>query len=125
MWKERPYLDGASKDPSVRVIQNGLVNRLDAKAKVDELRSISAASTGLNLLVGGTPALEQDSVRTISAKLPLMILIAVSTTTLLMFLAFGSLVLPIKAALMNALDAVFDAGRADVDIRRRPCCRRC
>ena len=32
-----------------------------------------------------------------------MILIAVSTTTILMFLAFGSLVLPIKAALMNAL----------------------
>ena len=27
MWKERPYLDGASKDPSVRVIQNGLVVR--------------------------------------------------------------------------------------------------
>ncbi len=25
MWQERPYLDGASKDPSVRVIQNGLV----------------------------------------------------------------------------------------------------
>ncbi len=53
--------------------------------------------------MGGTPALEQDSVRTISAKLPAMILIAVSTTTILMFLAFGSLVLPIKAALMNAL----------------------
>ena len=40
MWKERPYLDGASKDKSVRVIQNGLVNRLDAKTKVDELRAI-------------------------------------------------------------------------------------
>ena len=26
MWKERPYLDGATKDPSVRVIQNGLVD---------------------------------------------------------------------------------------------------
>src|SRR5690606_18480534 len=24
MWQERPYLDGASKNPSVRVIQNGL-----------------------------------------------------------------------------------------------------
>lgn len=102
MWKERPYLDGASEDPSVRVIQNGLVNRLDARAKVDELRAISPPH-GLTLLVGGTPALEQDSVATISAKLPLMILIAVSMTTLLMFLAFGSLVLPIKAALMNAL----------------------
>jgi uncharacterized membrane protein YdfJ with MMPL/SSD domain len=102
MWKERPYLDGASKDKSVRVIQNGLVNRLDAKAKVDELRAISKPH-GLQLMVGGTPALEQDSVRTISAKLPAMVLIAVSMTTVLMFLAFGSLVLPIKAALMNAL----------------------
>lgn len=27
MWKERPYLDGASKNTSVRVIQNGLVTR--------------------------------------------------------------------------------------------------
>ena len=102
MWKERPYLDGASKDPSVRVIQNGLVNRLDARAKVDELRAMPPPY-GVRLLVGGTPALEQDSVATISAKLPMMILIAVSMTTLLMFLAFGSLVLPIKAALMNAL----------------------
>ena len=58
---------------------------------------------GVGLLVGGTPALEQDSVATISAKLPMMILIAVSMTTLLMFLAFGSLALLIKAALMNAL----------------------
>ncbi len=102
MWRERPYLDGASKDKSVRVIQNGLVNRLDARAKVDELRAIPKPHD-LKLLVGGTPALEQDSVRTISAKLPAMILIAVSMTTILMFLAFGSLVLPIKAALMNAL----------------------
>lgn len=102
MWRERPFLDGASKDPSVRVIQNGLENRLDARSKVDELRAIPKPHD-LTLLVGGTPALEQDSVATISAKLPLMILIAVSMTTILMFLAFGSLVLPIKAALMNAL----------------------
>ena len=102
MWKERPFLDGASKEPSVRVIQNGLENRLDAKAKVDALRAIPKPHD-LTLLVGGTPALEQDSVATISAKLPQMILIAVSMTTILMFLAFGSLVLPIKAALMNAL----------------------
>ena len=84
------------------MIQNGLVNRLDARAKVDELRAMPPPY-GVRLLVGGTPALEQDSVATISAKLPMMILIAVSMTTLLMFLAFGSLVLPIKAALMNAL----------------------
>ena len=40
MWQERPYLDGASKDPSVRVIQNGLENRNDAAKKIEELRAI-------------------------------------------------------------------------------------
>lgn len=28
MWQERAYAVGASKDPSVRVLQNGLINRL-------------------------------------------------------------------------------------------------
>jgi hypothetical protein len=102
MWKERPYLDGASKDPSVRVIQNGLVNRNDAARKIDELRDITAPK-GLSLYVGGTPALEQDSIHSLFSKLPLMVLLLITTTTILMFLAFGSLVLPIKAALMSAL----------------------
>jgi RND superfamily putative drug exporter len=102
MWKERPYLDGASKDPSVRVIQNGLVNRNDADTMVAELRSIPAPR-GLTVWVGGTPALEQDSIHSIFSKLPMMALILISTTTLLMFLAFGSLVLPIKAAIMSVL----------------------
>ncbi|WP_099021448.1 MMPL family transporter [Mycolicibacterium palauense] len=102
MWKERPYLDGASKDPAVRVIQNGLVNRNDAAKKIDELRSIPAPR-GVTISVGGTPALEQDSIHSLFAKLPLMVLLLITTTTILMFLAFGSLVLPIKAALMSAL----------------------
>lgn len=46
MWKERSYLDGASKDPSVRVIQNGLVNRNDAAKKIAELRSITPPRGG-------------------------------------------------------------------------------
>jgi uncharacterized membrane protein YdfJ with MMPL/SSD domain len=102
MWKERPFLDGASKDPSVRVIENGLVNRNDAATKLDELRSISP-ERGLTVWVGGTPALEQDSIQSLFAELPLMAVILVGTTTLLMFLAFGSLVLPIKAAIMSVL----------------------
>jgi trehalose monomycolate/heme transporter len=102
MWKERPYLDGASKDPSVRVIESGLVNRNDAATRINELRSISP-QRGQTVWVGGTPALEHDSIQSIFAKLPLMAVILITTTTLLMFLAFGSLVLPIKAAIMSAL----------------------
>ena len=99
MWKPRP---GVSNDPSVRVIQNGLVNRNDAAKKINELRDISPPR-GLSIYVGGTPALEQDSIHSLFSKLPLMVLLLITTTTILMFLAFGSLVLPIKAALMSAL----------------------
>ena len=99
MWQAR---GGESTDPSVRVIQNGLIDRNDAAKKVDELRSISPPR-GLTISVGGTPALEQDSIRALFDKLPMMVLILIVTTTILMFLAFGSVVLPIKAAVMSAL----------------------
>ena len=99
MWKPRP---GQSNDPSVRVIQNGLVNRNDAAKKIHDLRDITPPK-GVSVYVGGTPALEQDSIHSLFSKLPLMVLLLITTTTILMFLAFGSLVLPIKAALMSAL----------------------
>lgn len=102
MWQERSYLDGASKDPSIRVIQNGLVVRNEAAKKLAELRAIPPPR-GVTISVGGTPALEQDSIHSLFAKLPLMVVLLITTTTILMFLAFGSLVLPIKAALMSAL----------------------
>jgi RND superfamily putative drug exporter len=102
MWQERPYLDGASKDPSVRVIQNGLVTRGEAAKKITELRALTPPR-GITVSVGGTPALEQDSIHSLFDKLPLMVVLLITTTTILMFLAFGSVVLPIKAAVMSAL----------------------
>jgi RND superfamily putative drug exporter len=102
MWQERSYLDGASKDPSVRVIQNGLIVRNDAAEKIDELRAITPPR-GLSVSIGGTPALEQDSIHSLFDKLPLMAAVLIISTTILMFLAFGSIVLPIKAALMSLL----------------------
>ncbi len=102
MWQERSVQEGGSKDPSVRMIQNGLVSRNDAPQKIEELRSITPPR-GLEISVGGTPALEQDSIHSLFDRLPLMVLVLIITTTILMFLAFGSVVLPIKAALMSAL----------------------
>ncbi|ORV58226.1 MMPL family transporter, partial [Mycobacterium fragae] len=114
-WEERPCPNIAGnpcvagpngtshpKDSSVRVIQNGLSNSNDAAKKIEEMRAITAPK-GLDIMVGGTQALVQDSIHGIFAKLPLMLVILLSTTTLLMFLAFGSLVLPVKATVMSAL----------------------
>ena len=102
MWQERAYAPGASKDPSVRVLQNGLINPSDAAKKIGELRSIGPPK-GVTISVGGTPALEQDSIHSLVAQAPLMVFVLLTTTMLLMFLAFGSFVLPIKAAVMSAL----------------------
>jgi trehalose monomycolate/heme transporter len=102
MWQERAQAPGASKDPSVRVLQNALVNASDSAKKLDELRSITPPK-GIQLYVGGTPALEQDSIHSLVDKAPLMVIVLISTTMLLMFLAFGSVVLPIKAAVMSVL----------------------
>jgi trehalose monomycolate/heme transporter len=113
-WAERacPVIEGNPcvsgpngshpKDDSVRVIQNGLAHASDAAKKLAELRSITPPR-GLTVLVGGVPALEQDSIHSLSDKAPLMAVVLLSTTMLLMFLAFGSVVLPIKAAVMSAL----------------------
>jgi RND superfamily putative drug exporter len=107
-WEERSVASdsngnpGTKKDPNVTVLENGLEVRNDAPDKISELRSIQTPK-GVTVWVGGTPALEQDSIHSLFDKLPLMIVILITTTTLLMFLAFGSLVLPIKAAVMSAL----------------------
>lgn len=102
MWQERSAQETGTKDPSVRVLQNGLIDRNDASQKMDELRAIQPPR-GLDIAVGGTPALEQDSIHSLFDRLPLMAVVLIVTTTILMFLAFGSVVLPIKAALMSAL----------------------
>ncbi|WP_072804645.1 MMPL family transporter [Rhodococcoides yunnanense] len=92
---------GASKD-GVIVFKAGLVDRNDSKPAIDYLRSIDVPD-GATVSVTGTPAIEQDSIAALIDNLPLMAILVVFVVTLLMFLTFGSLVLPIKAVLMTTL----------------------
>ncbi|MFE3546722.1 MMPL family transporter [Nocardia sp. NPDC059177] len=69
---------------------------------IDYLRSIELPD-GVRMLVGGVPVIQQDSLDALLSRMPLMIALVLLVTTLLMFLTFGSLILPIKAALMSAL----------------------
>ncbi|QQQ76438.1 MMPL family transporter [Saccharothrix sp. 6-C] len=86
-----------------------LVNAgLDQDALSDEskqaLRDVRAlAGPGDEVLVGGSTAMVTDSLDAIGEKLPLMVLLLVGATFVLMFLAFGSVLLPIKAVVMSAL----------------------
>ncbi|MEU1983674.1 MMPL family transporter [Nocardia sp. NPDC019395] len=69
---------------------------------VDYLRAIDVPDD-VTMLVGGQPALQGDSIDALVDRIPLMIAVVLLVTTVLMFLTFGSLVLPIKAALMSVL----------------------
>ncbi|MFI5934315.1 MMPL family transporter [Actinoplanes sp. NPDC051494] len=55
------------------------------------------------MLVGGTTARNMDSLRATADRLPLMIGLLTGATLILMFLAFGSILLPVKAVVMSAL----------------------
>lgn len=81
---------------------------LDQDALSDEskqaLRDVRAlAGPGDEVLVGGSTAMVSDSLDAIADKLPWMALLLVGATFVLMFLAFGSVLLPIKAVVMSAL----------------------
>ncbi|MGW4120394.1 MMPL family transporter [Nocardia sp. NPDC004711] len=74
----------------------------DITETIDDLRAIDVPD-GAEVMVSGTPVMMQDSIDQLVDRMPLMIALVVLVTTILMFLTFGSLVLPIKAALMSAL----------------------
>ena len=74
------------------------------KALVDHLRAgDTAAGRGLHVQVGGTQALVMDFDRSLYSNFPQAILFILCTTFLLLLLLFRSLLLPLKALLMNVL----------------------
>ena len=86
----------------VTVLQASIVDRNDADETVEYLQKFPIPD-GTEVYVGGNPALEYDSIQALMDGLPWFVLYVFVATTILLFLAFGSLVLPIKAALMNLL----------------------
>ncbi|WP_280252124.1 MMPL family transporter, partial [Nocardia abscessus] len=88
--------------PNVFTTSTVLRDAHDANATIDYLRSMPLPK-GTTVLIGGQPAIQRDSVDALLKRMPLMIALVFLVTTVLMVLAFGSLVLPLKAAALNLL----------------------
>jgi trehalose monomycolate/heme transporter len=73
-----------------------------ARGIVTEIRSLSPPA-GATVLVGGTTAGLVDELAGLGSTLPWMALLVCASTFVLLFLAFGSVVLPVKAIVMNVL----------------------
>ena len=91
----------ATKDGTT-VLSAGIEDRDDYAKIVHELEKVKAPE-GVNLYVGGTPAMEVESLDALFHTLPWMALYVVLATFLLMSLVFGSFVLPLKAIVMTLL----------------------
>jgi trehalose monomycolate/heme transporter len=73
-----------------------------ARHIVTQIRD-TAPPAGATVLVGGTTAGLVDELASLGATLPPMALLVFVSTFVLLFLAFGSVVLPLKAIVMNVL----------------------
>src|SRR5690348_3017401 len=73
-----------------------------ARHIVTQIRALTPPA-GTAVLVGGTTASLVDELASLGSVLPWMALLVVVSTFVLMFLAFGSVVRPVKAIVMNVL----------------------
>ncbi|GAB3160617.1 MMPL family transporter [Micromonospora sonneratiae] len=81
----------------------GYTGEVGGDVAKDAVRAIRDLETpaGVEVLVGGRPAIDLDLLDGLVSRLPWMALVMASATLVLLFLAFGSVLLPIKAVLMN------------------------
>jgi RND superfamily putative drug exporter len=62
-----------------------------------------ARQTGAHILVGGATAATVDFADAVSSRLPLFIAVVVGLSALMLLIVFRSLLIPVKAALLNVL----------------------
>jgi RND superfamily putative drug exporter len=102
-------IDQASSSPTaarrtslVQVSWAGNGQAEKSQQVVRDLRAVSPG-VGVSALVGGASASAVDLIDSIGAHLPWMGLFVVAIMLVLLFVAFGSVVLPLKAVVMNAV----------------------
>jgi uncharacterized membrane protein YdfJ with MMPL/SSD domain len=84
----------------ITVTYPGTLSGAESREIVSQIRDLPPPA-GAEVLVGGRPAIDLDLLESLADRLPWMALIMAVATMLLLFLAFGSVLLPIKAVLMN------------------------
>ncbi len=100
---------GAVTTSLVKVTWLGHSQSEQSQQLVRDLRAVDPGA-GTGALVGGFSASAVDLVDSIGARLPWMGLIVVGVMLVLLFIAFGSVVLPVKAVVMSALSLTASFG---------------
>jgi trehalose monomycolate/heme transporter len=86
----------------VQITFDGEPESAQAREVVTAVRAL-AAPPGAEVLVTGRSAFDLDQIDSLKRRLPWMVLYVFAVTFVLLFLAFGSVVLPVKAIIMNII----------------------
>ena len=86
----------------VSVVTDLLTDSPEARTLVEEIRGLEVPA-GTDVLVGGAAATSADSIRAIVTTAPWTALFVAGVTLVLLFLALGSVVAPVKAVVLNVL----------------------
>jgi RND superfamily putative drug exporter len=97
-----PFEPAAPTRDGINVLQAGLVDERAADTAIAVLRGIEEPG-GVRVMVAGVPALERDSIHGLLDGLPLLVAVLVAAALALMYAAFRSLILAVKAVAMSAL----------------------
>lgn len=97
-----PFEPAAPTRDGINVLQAGLVDDRAADTAIAVLRGIEEPD-GVRVMVAGVPALERDSIHGLLDGLPLLAAVLVAAALALMYAAFRSLILAVKAVVMSAL----------------------
>ncbi len=89
----------------ISLVQATWPGNAQTQASQDLLRDIRAVDPGdgVDVLVGGAAAQAVDLIGSVADRLPWMAMVVVLVMLVLLFVAFGSVVLPLKAVVMNAV----------------------
>jgi RND superfamily putative drug exporter len=76
----------------------------------DDVLPRLAQQTGAEYLVGGNTAAAEDFAEAVASRLPLFVLVVVGLSALLLMVVFRSLLVPLKAAMLNLLSVAASLG---------------
>ena len=86
----------------LRIFSSAVPDSEEGRALVGEVRTVDPPP-GAQALTAGLPSRSADFMSSFNASVPIAILIVVLVTSVVLFLTFGSVFLPIKAVLMSLI----------------------
>jgi len=87
-----------------------LPDSAEGRALVDRVRAVPMPDGAEEVLTGGLPSRSRDFIASFTSSVPWAVAIVVGVTAAVLFLTFGSIVLPLKAVLMSLLSITASFG---------------